>query len=148
MEQHDAVLYGADDLVLAFMRDRLPFVKNWGPCVALGVVRGPSLIGGVVFSNHHPEAKDLEMSMAFDTAAWWRPRTMARILAYPFVQLGCERLTLRIGKSNKAARTAALKTGFKLEGVRRRAHDGRQDQIIYGLLKGECRFVKKERQDG
>lgn len=138
----DGILYGMDDKVLDFVRDWLP--RDMGPCVALGIMRNGVMIGGVVYHAYYPEAKDIEASAAFSTSAWFRPRTTRALFAYPFEQLGCERLTLRTPRKNKAARRFAEHAGFKLEGVRRRAHDGRQDQMIYGLLKSECRYLGKD----
>lgn len=138
----DAVLYGMDATVLAFVHERLPHVGDFGPCVALGVVRDGALIGGVVFNNYNPRGRDIEISAAFDTSAWFRPRTLRRILEYPFATAECARLTLQVGRKGKPARAFAEKAGFRLEGVKRRGFDGRQDLMMYGLLASECRFLK------
>ncbi len=139
----DAVLYGADAHVLAFMRDRLPSVRDWGPCAALGIVRDGTLIGGVVFNNFHPEVGDVLISAAFDTSAWFRPRTVRRVFAFPFDHLGCARLSDHVPRKLKPARRFAEKAGFRLEGVKRRGFDGRQDLMLYGMLREECRFLKE-----
>lgn len=138
----DGILFNADAAVLAFMREHLSRVKDWGPCSTLGVLRDGALIGGLVFNNYHPEMGDIEISAAFTTGAWFRPRTLRRVFAFPFDDLGCRRLTDHVPRKLKAARRFAEKAGFKLEGVKRGGFDGRQDLILYGMTRAECRFLK------
>lgn len=137
----DGVLFNADGPVLAFMADHLPSVREWGPCSTLGILRDGALIGGVVFNNYYPELGDVEISAAFATGAWFRPRTLCRVFAYPFVDLGCQRLTDHVPRKLKAARRFAEKAGFRLEGVKRRAAANGSDLMLYGLLKEDCRFL-------
>jgi RimJ/RimL family protein N-acetyltransferase len=140
--QEHGVLFNADAPVLAFMREHLPTVKDWGPCKTLGILRDGGLIGGIVFNNYHPEIGDVMISAAFSTAQWARPRTLRRVFAYPFIDLGCKRLTDHVPRRNKPARAFAEKAGFRLEGVKKGGFDGRQDLILYGMLRKDCRFLK------
>lgn len=137
----DAVLYGAQEPVLAFMREHLP-CQDYGACLALGLVRDGAIVGGIVWNNWQPGV-DIEISTAITTAWWARPRTVQRIFHYPFVHLGLPRITSRVARKHKSARTLNERLGFRLEGVKRRGLDGRQDQILYGMLRDECRFLKK-----
>jgi hypothetical protein len=34
--------------------------------------------------------------------------------------------------------------GFRLEGMGRKAYDGRQDAAVYSLLRHECRWISQE----
>ena len=58
------------------------------------------------------------------------------MLAYPFEQLGCERITGLVLEDNKAARKFDEGVGFQLEGTIRKAHQGK-NILIYGLLREE-----------
>lgn len=142
---HDAVLYGADFAVAAWVQDRIPGCTGFGPCSALGIVRDGALVGGVVFSGWHPGARDVEVSGAVAPGFRVGPAGMRRCLRYAFVQLGCVRITARTAKRNREARAFLDRLGFRIEGVRRAAHDGRQDQILYGLLARECRLLQEHR---
>lgn len=112
---------------------------DWGPCEAIGVVDGAdNLVGGVVFNNYQPHNRNIEASFAATRADWLTPRLLTGILAYPFYQLGCQRITSLTPKKNRRARQFLEKFGFKLEGNVRRGY-GDDDCIISGLLESEWR---------
>jgi RimJ/RimL family protein N-acetyltransferase len=135
-----SVLFGADEIVLPLVKSRLPI--EFGPCVALGVVRRGALIGGVVYHGYRPDDGDINVSAAFDRPDWAYPQTLRTLFAYPFVQLGCERITAVVARKNKRSRKLIEGLGFKLEGVARRAFGRKDDAILYGLLRRDCRFLR------
>jgi RimJ/RimL family protein N-acetyltransferase len=145
-----SVLYGADYEVAQFVWQRIKHLQNhpfpFENATALGVVRTiggePRLIGGIVFNNYR--GFDIEMHGAFDVPDWCRPTTLRRLFAYPFVQLGVTRMTTITGRKNKSARRIDEFVGFKLEGTVRRGLDGREDAMIYGMLRNECKFLPKD----
>jgi hypothetical protein len=140
-----SVLYGADDLVREWAAERLDSVVGrplaHAP-VALGVVRGTDIAAALLFANYR-EGVDIEVSVAADNADWCRPSTLRRLFAYPFTQLSLPRLTSIVARDNKRCRKLCEGLGWKIEGVVRRAYDGRRDAIIYGMLRDECRFLTK-----
>lgn len=137
------VLFGADELVAAFVCSRIPQVgeRGFGPSTALGVVKDSKLLGGVVY--HQFSGHDIQASYAFDSPRWATPGVLRTLFAYPFVQLKCVRMTALIPRKNKHAREMILRLGFKLEGVHPKAADGRQDAVSYGMLKTDCRWIKR-----
>lgn len=137
-----SVLFGADKKVAAYVLSRFPGNPMWEQFKALGVVRHGALIGGVVFHNYHPAASDIEISAAFDSPLWCLPRTVEQLFSYPIAQLKCQRITARTSRRNKPARSFLERLGFRVEGVLRRAHDGKQDVILYGLLIEQSSWLK------
>lgn len=140
-----SVLYGADAHVVDFVKRRIPHMRDrdFGPASALGVVDQDGIIlGGVVFHAYRPQDGDIEMSAAFDHPRWAMPQTLRHLFRYPFVQLNCIRMTTITPRGNKRARRFDEGLGFKLEGVLRKAVSG-QDAMIYGMLRSECRWLKK-----
>lgn len=131
------VLCGADEMVAAYVSERIPGCTGFGPATALGVVRNGVLVGGVVY--HEFRGHDCRISGAFDSAGFipWR-----FLFAYPFEQLGCVRLTSIIDKKNKRSRLLTEGLGFKQEGVHPKGIDGKATAISYGLLKEHCRWIK------
>jgi hypothetical protein len=142
VERVGSILLGADDLVAELIASRIPYMrgKSFGQCVALGVIRNETLIGGVVYHNY--VGHDCQVSIAVDRAAFmpWRA-----LFSYPFEQLGCVRLTALIGRKNKPSRQLCERLGFKIEGVHLKGIDGRQDAISYGMLRSQCRWLKENR---
>jgi RimJ/RimL family protein N-acetyltransferase len=137
-----SVLYEADDVVKALVKSRLPGMegKDFGPCVCLGVVRRGVLVGGIVYHNYH--GFSIEVSMAFDRPDWAMPSVIRQFFSYPFIQLDVVRMTAIIGKKNKRMRRLAEGLGFKYEGTARKGFDGKQDAILYGMLKQDCKWIK------
>lgn len=124
-------------LVAQWVGERIARDVEWGPCQAIGVVdKDDNLIAGVVFSNHQPHFRNIEVGFAADRANWLTPNLARAILSYPFDQLGCERITTLTPKRNRAARQFLQKFGFVLEGNVRKGF-GDDDMIISGLLKSE-----------
>jgi hypothetical protein len=138
-----SVLYGADKAVAAMVAARVPWVgaDGFGPCRALGVVRGDRLLGGIVFHNFN--GATIEMSGAFDRADWIRPATLRRLFAYPFVDAGCLNLLTVTPRRNKRARKLDEFLGFKVVGVVERAY-GHDDAVIYQMPRGSCRWLKEK----
>ena len=139
-----SVLYNDDEKVADFVRSQFPhrFDAGWEKFKALGVVRGAKLIGGVVFHDYHSAANDIEISASFMTPSWCLPQTVKLLFDYPLNQLGCKRISAKTGRKNRCARSFLERLGFKVEGVARRALDGRQDVIHYGLLTEELTWKR------
>ena len=152
----DSILYGADEMVADFVAAHIPHMQgaSFGerhpvtgllPYAALGVIRGDNFVGGAVYYNWRTSNGrwvDVEMSAAFEPKCNWCNRaTLRELFWYPFVTADCLRMTTITGRKNKAARKADVSMGFKLEGVARKAIDGHQDAMIYGMLRGECKWI-------
>jgi RimJ/RimL family protein N-acetyltransferase len=158
-----SLLYGADEAVADYVAKHAPSVDERGfgvrdpitgqlPYAAIGVVRNGAIVGGAVFHGFYTFRSvpvDIEMSSAFEPRSGWCTRNVIRGLSeYPFIQLGCRRVTARTARSNKAARRTLEAIGFKLEGIARKAIDGFEDAMLYGLLQAECHWLKGIRANG
>jgi RimJ/RimL family protein N-acetyltransferase len=129
-----SVLYGDDAAVMKFVSERVPGTHyGFGNAKALGVIRNGKMVGGVVFHNFR--GHDIEMSGAFDDPRWCLPQTLRTLFAYPFVQLGCARMTTITSRANHRARKIDKGLGFKLEGVIRKGWDGDNDALVFGHVK-------------
>lgn len=111
---------------------------NFQPCQCLAMMDGDKLAGAVVyFCYRHPS---IEVAIFSDDPRWALNRDMvAEIIAYPFVQLGCKRITAMVDKHNKRSRKMVKRLGFVEEGKLREAGD-KGDVFIYGLLPNEYRL--------
>jgi RimJ/RimL family protein N-acetyltransferase len=75
-------------------------------------------------------------SFASTNPRWASKQNVAAWGAWIFNQLGKDRVTAMILKSNKRSRKFVEGIGFKVEGKVRKALNG-EDMIVYGLLKQE-----------
>ncbi len=97
-----------------------------------------ALAGGVVFYDY--VGHDIEV-MAAGQGLWLTPLNLKTIFLYPFVQLGCRRLTCHVARRNRVSRKFVTRLGFKLEGVRRAGMADGQDAMLYGMKRNDCRWI-------
>lgn len=138
------LVYGFDQQVAAWVGQFMPTFGSgdgFGECTAIGIADNSALVAGAVFHNYR--GHDIEISFAATNPRWATRGRVSAIMGYPFNQLGCARLTTVTGRKNKRARALDEKLGFKLEGVIRKGYDGQQDAMVYGMLKHECKWIRK-----
>lgn len=106
---------------------------------ALGVFRNDKLAAVAVYNNFSKTKAggNIFIHFAAETPRWATREAIRFFLSYPFRQLGCNRITATIAKSNKPSRKLVYGIGFKLEGVMRAAAPDGKDFCIYGLTKDE-----------
>jgi RimJ/RimL family protein N-acetyltransferase len=110
---------------------------------ALGAVdRDGVLIGGFVFYDWRwaPGGGDIMLAAA-GGGPWVTKGNLRAWFSYPFVQLGCNRITSVVSKKNRVSREMTERLGFKREGCVRGAFGPGKDGVLYGLLAQECKFT-------
>lgn len=131
------LVLGRDREVADWTKARIPHAHEWGPFSAIGVAdESENLIAGVVFNNYHPHYKSIEISTASSTRRWLTKSLITGISAYPFEQLGCQRVTAATPRNAHTARQFLETFGFQPEGIVRLGF-GSQDAHIFGLLATE-----------
>ncbi len=126
---------------------RIVDVVIGGPALAGEVaVRGLVLLG---MANVHSHAFQRAMAGLAEWDAggkdnfWsWR-EAMYRFFAYPFLQVGCTRVTGLVAANNQVARAFDEHIGFVYEGTLRRGMPDGTDLTVYGMLRDECRWIKR-----
>jgi RimJ/RimL family protein N-acetyltransferase len=134
----NGVLYGADERIADWVSRRttgLPFEDY----VAMGVMADGKVVAGVVW--HHYRGHEIEVSAAADSPRWARKGVLRQLALYPFVQLGCVRVSAFATSDNPRSQRLIEGLGATLEGRLRRAFDGERDILAYSLLRDECRWI-------
>lgn len=135
------LVFGHDREIAEWVSRRLKFV-DFGPSVAIGIVRHDHLVGGCVFHNwRHP---NIEVSFAATSPTWATRQTFRALLNYPFRQVQCRRLTATTEVTNQPARAFLCRFGFHEEGYHPEALPGGVDAVTYGLLARNCRWLAEE----
>lgn len=130
------LLLGLDAEVAQWVSQRTgtPFYQ---PVAAIGWAdKDNNVAGGCVFHNY--DHSNIDLAIAVD-----RPVTRGVIRAichYVFVQLGCQRATIRTRKSNKAACRGAQKLGFKYECSLERWF-GSENGVQFKMTRDNCRWI-------
>lgn len=128
------LIYGQDVALAKWAGDRLG-IQNWGPARAIGVVRHGSLAAVAVF--HQFRYPSIEISFVTADRRWATPQTVRGILRYPFVQLGCKRLTAITEVTNLPTRAFLCRLGFREEGIHPDTFET-GDAVSYGLLREDA----------
>jgi RimJ/RimL family protein N-acetyltransferase len=133
------LLIGQDRLVAQWVAARIPKMAehglaDFGPSTAIGVLNGDGdLIGGVVYHNWQPAFRTIELSFASTTPRWLTKTLITALLAYPFKQLDCARVSALTPRKAASARAFLDQFGFVREGVHWRAFG--DDDAISSCLK-------------
>ncbi len=137
------VVMGMDEAVSSIVASLIPSMdgpQEWGPLTTIGIAIEDELIGGVVYNNFTKWS--VEYHCSFIRTPKLTRRVLGVLFAYPFNQLDVERITTITAARNKRAQRINKAMGFRLEGQARRAFDGIDDAMIYGMLHEECRWLK------
>ena len=136
-----SVIYGQDERVLKWVGDRTD-EDDFGPgSIAIGLEEDNELIAGVAF-NMYTKASICMHVAAMPGKRWMTKDFLWRSFAYPFIQLGCNRVTGLVREDNFVAQKFDEHLGFKREGLLRRACTDGQNMILYGMLREECRWLE------
>lgn len=133
------LVFGWDRAVSRWVGDRVD-IEEFGPCRTIGIADDRGLIAGVVYNHFDPP--DIRATIASTTPAWGSRTSLRAIFAYPFIQLGCGRITAVTESKNQPSQAFLCRLGFRQEGIlRQRFTTG--DAVIYGLLRDECRWLER-----
>ena len=136
-----SVIYGQDERVLKWVGDRTD-EDDFGPgSIAIGLEEDNELIAGVAF-NMYTKASICMHVAAMPGKRWMTKNFLWRSFAYPFIQLGCNRVTGLVREDNFVAQKFDEHLGFKREGLLRRACTDGQNMILYGMLREDCRWLE------
>ena len=133
------VIYGQDDRFSDWVSERLD--ENFLNTVAIGLEEDGELIAGVVYDNYTKAGINMHIA-AEDGRRWLNRDYLFRCFAYPFLQLGCRRVTGLSREDNVTAHKFIEHLGFRREGLIREAYRDGMNVILYGMLKDECRWIK------
>ena len=106
---------------------------------ALGLERDGELIAGVVYNEF--TGPDVQMHVAAIPGRRWLTKEFLWFaFAYPFVQLGCVRVSGRVGSKNKDALRLNYHLGFEYEATLKHAILD-EDLILLVMWQEKCRFL-------
>ncbi len=104
--------------IVEWVRRRVPYVDDFGPATALGVVdRQGKPMAGAVYHEYHPNYGTIMISLAADTARWATPRNIRAFLAYPFEELKVHKLRAAVAHTNERSLRLTKGVGFTQEGI-------------------------------
>lgn len=136
------VVYGNEKEFLPWAEEKI------GVCFrrdayTIGLIRDGDIVAVTVYDTY--SQNDLCMHIASDgTKRWLNKEFLVKCFAYPFIQLGLERVTGLVDEENTRALQFDLNLGFREEGRHPKAGKNGSTLISLGLLKENCRFIPRE----
>jgi RimJ/RimL family protein N-acetyltransferase len=137
------VIYGQDELVRNWVAERVD-EDRFQSDVAIGLAEDGELIAGVVYNMFTGPSISMHVA-AMPGRRWMTKDFLWRAFAYPFIQLGCQRVTGLVREDNLDAQRFDEHLGFVREGLLRSACEDGQNMILYGMLRKECRWLEIKR---
>lgn len=133
------IIYGCREVLLPWAQKKMPFNQFEFPDEAqtIGVANDTELLCVAVYHNYFPAFRSISMSIAATSTQWATKSVFGKLLAYPFLDLQCQRITTWQPDWHKRARKLVEGVGFKEEG-RLRKGGGDCDVVILGLLREEA----------
>ena len=89
------ILAGQAEVIARWVEARVPGYRSFDTPAGFGVLREGRLAAGVVFHNYDARAGDMEVVIAAESPRWASREVFYTAFAYPFLQLGCRRVTAR-----------------------------------------------------
>lgn len=106
--------------------------RGFADFTTLGVIDKGMLAAGVVFHNYQPEAAVIELSAASTSKRWMTRPVLKAMFDYPFEEIGCQMVVLRVRERNAGMVAIAERFGFTPHRIPRLG--GRDDaEIIFTL---------------
>jgi RimJ/RimL family protein N-acetyltransferase len=135
-----SVIYGQNERVIQWVTDRIAHTDAVLGNVGIGLEEDGELIAGMVYGNYTPVSICMHVAAA-PGKRWANREFLYRMFAYPFLQLGVQRITGIIREDNDDSLRFAEQIGCTQEGVMRKACPDGTNLVIYGMLKDECRWI-------
>jgi RimJ/RimL family protein N-acetyltransferase len=135
------IIWDQPERVTQFVAERASDIGKFEHCTAIGLEHDGELVAGVVYEYHTGPSVFAHVASE-GPLNWLTPAGLAAVFRYPFIQLGCNRITGFVRADNAAAKRFDEHLGFRREGVMRQACRDGCDLIVYGMLKSECRFLE------
>ena len=125
------------------------FVRKYTPVnmvagsQGLGLLRNGELVAGVIYEGFN--GKNVWMHVGAEPGRKWMNRRFLRAaFAYPFLQLGCTRVSGYVEAWNTDARRFDEHLGFKHEATLTGAASDGGDVLLYVMKREECRHVNTQ----
>lgn len=93
----------------------------------------------VVYNNWDHE--NIAMHIASVSPKWATRDSLRTAFDYPFNQLGVQRVTAPVRTSNQKVISLNTRLGFTIEGTLREYYGDGDGEILFGMLKNECRWI-------
>lgn len=139
-------VFGLDGPVSAFVANAIPGCgRGFGKCKTIGVEHDGQIVAGIVYHNWNPESGVIELSSASTDRRWLTRPVIKAMFGYPFDQLQCQSVVLRVSERNRVMCEIAERFGFQGHRIPRlRGRD--EAEMIFVLTEEDWRAHRVNRR--
>jgi RimJ/RimL family protein N-acetyltransferase len=105
-----------------------------------------ALVGGVTFTNF--TGREIWASIWCDDPRMWTRTNLFTMFDYCFGTCNVRRISVIVKADNSKSLSMVRKLGFVQEGVSRDFFADGLDGILFGMLKEECKWIKRNGKKG
>ena len=116
-------------------------VREYIPCLTLGIWQDGTLIGGVLFTDIRPN-RDCWLTIYTESPRWATKNVLKHIFNTVFLTIGAKRCSVLVSESNKKSYDLCQRLGFKDEGLLREYRENGENCYVMGMLKQECKWYE------
>ena len=116
-------------------------VREYIPCLSLGIWQDGTLIGGVLFTDIRP-SRDCWLTIYTESPRWATKNVLKHIFNTVFLTIGAKRCSVLVSESNKKSYDLCQRLGFKDEGLLREYRENGENCYVMGMLKQECKWYE------
>ena len=121
---------------------------HFSNAIAIGIVIGDRPVAGVLLTNYTKHRETGLVTIEEVTAAtdprWCTRAVLHFLFHYIFCRLKVVRLQAVCDRKNMHARKINERLKFRMEGVGRRAWDGRRDAVVFSMIPEQCPWLTDE----
>ena len=103
--------------------------RTFGPARALAIAESGKVVAAVIYHNWDDESGVIELSAASDTPRWLTRRVLKTMFEYPFLDLGCQAVVMRVGDDGHNLARILPVYGFKRYDIPRLRGRDKTEQI-------------------
>ncbi len=143
MDEVEVIYDGSGAAAVWVCRSLNDFSPLSGRCFTFVFRRRRKIIGALVFSGWRPNL-DVWWSIYTTDRHWCTVKVLKTIFAAAFETLNCRRINLLVSLNNLRSLSLVSRLGFRKEGVLRAYREDGQDACVFGMLKSECKFLRRK----
>lgn len=131
------LVIGKTTSIVKWVGKRIPFIgdQGFGGCTAIGVEdKNGNALCGVVYHDWQPQFKTIAITIAAESPRWAHREIIRQLFAYPFVELGVEKLWTATPSSNARALRLCKGVGMTQEATLYK-HFGKDNAIINRMMR-------------
>ena len=123
--------------------DRLGTYWYEGAGEAIGFTFAGKMAAGCIYTDFN--GSNIRMGFALEDRRFMNRSTLWAAFAYPFLQLGCRRVTAIVDCANFASLAFVEHLGFAYEATFEDAAPNGDHQIVFRMLASECKWIRNNR---